>query len=430
MKKIRQKETRAKAKAEAKAAPNACSALRLGSHTTVDPKAKAAPKRFAGPKPETDQRKCVVCGVWDHWRGFRPNWLQVHKEEFFGDDPDIWEVTHTCIPCVAKEPKYAGKTIEEVREEILGIPMSQKKHRGESYKNSIVNARENVEMRDASSTQIRKFARCHIVALFEPLGEYIIRKSKAMQAVYRDVEEHALLVKMLAKSKTFSEEQDILSRMEQLEKDDKYLAFASKIDQHSWIMASSFSDSWTEIRGRDGQVQGGICSYYPCLGQTRDIERPGGVWVKAACARVLASKRWNRLHADELAAGQRYYCDCGKKHQAGWGQLVEIKRMNERGVLEMFHMRAEVPPWDVEDVRAMYIEDTIKADNAHDLFNKIRTVEPTTCELVVPDPTLPGVVMLRSQAAYEALPWWSWWEIFTMVGVEPPKWAKKPASLL
>jgi hypothetical protein len=92
-------------------------------------------------------------------------------------------------------------------------------------------------------------------------------------------------------------------------------------------------------------------------------------------------------------------------------------------------MRAEVPPWDVEDVRAMHIESTIKADSARDLFDKMRVIKPTQSELVVPDPTQPDTLMIRSKLEYESLPWWSWWEIFTMVGAEPPKWAKKPSSL-
>ena len=47
-----------------------------------------------------------------------------------------------------------------------------------------------------------------------------------MQAVCRDVEEHARLRGMLIASKTWQEEQEILQRMERLELDDKYLAFS------------------------------------------------------------------------------------------------------------------------------------------------------------------------------------------------------------
>ena len=49
--------------------------------------------------------------------------------------------------------------------------------------------------------------------------------------------------------------------------------------------------------------------------------------------------------------------------------------------------------------------------------------------LVIPDPTGEDMLMLTSREAFYALPEWSWWEIFTMVGSEPPKWAKKPANL-
>ena len=250
-----------------------------------------------------------------------------------------------------------------------------------------------------------------------------------MQAVCRDVEEHARQRGMLIASKTWQEEQEILQRMERLELDDHYLAFSSKPDQHAWIQASSFSDSWTEVRNSKGEVIAGICSFYTCFGMTRY-----GPVKYDPCCRVSPSKRWRRLHEDATQSGQRYYCigNCGKKHQAGWGQLVEVKRMNERGVLEMFYMRSEVPPWDAEDVRAMHMEETVAvgATSAIALFNRIRSIQPTQSELVIPDPTADDQYMLRSKDEFFNLPEWSWWEIFTMVGAEPPKWAKRPASCL
>ena len=264
--------------------------------------------------------------------------------------------------------------------------------------------------------------------MFEPLGVYILRKSKAMSDVYLDVKEHALLRAMLISAKTYQEEMDILARMETLELDDKYLAFSSKPDQHAWILASSYSDCWTEIFNKKGELIGGICSYWPCFGNTR-----WGPVKYDPCCRVMPSKRWLRLHADPTQPGQRYYCvgSCKKRHQGGWGQLVEVKRLNERGQLEMFYMRAEAPPWDAEDVRAMHLEETIgiNAKSAMDLFERIREVKPTLSELVIPDTTGEDMLMLRSKEEYFNLPEWSWWEIFTMVGAEPPKWAKRPASL-
>ena len=107
---------------------------------------------------------------------------------------------------------------------------------------------------------------------------------------------------------------------------------------------------------------------------------------------------------------------------------MEVKRRNNRGEMEVYYMRADVPTWDVEDVRAMFLEDTLgdKCDCAMDLFNKVQTVRPALSALVVPDPKLKGVVMVRNKAAYDDLPLFSWWEIFTFNGVTPPKGCKAP----
>ena len=72
----------------------------------------------------------------------------------------------------------------------------------------------------------------------------------------------------------------------------------------------------------------------------------------------------------------------------------------------------------------------IDAKSASDLFSRIKEVKPTLSELVIPDPTGEDMLMLRSKDEYFNLPEWSWWEIFTMVGAEPPKWAKRPPSSL
>ena len=259
-----------------------------------------------------------------------------------------------------------------------------------------------------------------------------------MDMVVKDSEKHKELVAKLMTAKSTTWEREIIDQMSLIEKDDKYLAFEQKVDQHAWIMASSFSDSWTLVKDAAGRVIGGICSYYPCLGCTRWAGGPSanaGVkqWAPDACCRVIPSKDWRRSNADPLAPRQRYYCydDCGKKFQAGWGQLVEVKRMNPQGVMEVFYMRAEVPSWDVEDIRAMHIQDTLAdgCNTAMDLFNKIHTVKPALSALVVPDPTIQGVVTMTSRAAFDALPFFSWWEIFTFQGVQPPKGVKAPAGL-
>ncbi len=57
----------------------------------------------------------------------------------------------------------------------------------------------------------------------------------------------------------------------------------------------------------------------------------------------------------------------------------------------------------------MHPEDTIAAASAHDPFSKIKVIQPTQSELVVPDPSLDNGFVVRSKKEYDELPYWSWW---------------------
>ena len=72
------------------------------------------------------------------------------------------------------------------------------------------------------------------------------------------------------------------------------------------------------------------------------------------------------------------------------------------------YMRADCPSWDIEDVRAAWTEDHISASSSQELYEKVKRVVPTASSLVVPDPTLPGQMMLTSEAAFLAVPEFSW----------------------
>jgi hypothetical protein len=145
---------------------------------------------------------------------------------------------------------------------------------------------------------------------------------------------------------------------------------------------------------------------------------------------VLPSKDWDTLHDDPLAPGQRWYCDpksCNTRYKAGWGQLVQVsKRDRKTGKMIDMYMRAECPPWDMEDVRAMWTVDNIAAKTSEELYAKVKRIVPATSALIIPDPTLPGQMMLESVAAWEKVPEFSWWEIFGILGVPPPKGVKAP----
>jgi hypothetical protein len=422
-KKQRQKERDAAEKQmkKAKQLEDALMSIPAEPVLTKSGKVRPQPKRLSHDAPNFKELACKDCAAVGHWRYMPATWVCEYREQFKGDGETRWSVSHRCVPC---EAKAVDKTEQEVRDECLGAPMDNKKFRADQYKTKLAEKRMEFAATDASNRMIKMLTRGEMHTLFAPLGGYLLRKKEALDLVCKDVEEHARLVNLLQKATSMEQERLIMDRMEALEVDDKYLAFADKgVDQHAWIQVCSFSDSWTTICDGAGNVVGGICSYYPCLGNTR-----WGAITYDPCCRVLPSKEWLRGNEDPAAPRQRYYCFCAKKHEPKWGQLVEIKRMNATGGMDMWYMRAEVPPADAEDVRAMYLEDHEGKGcrTTKELYDKLKVVRPTVSSLVVPDPTLPGQLMMTSKAEYMALPEFSWWEIFSFAGVSAPKWAKPP----
>ena len=94
-------------------------------------------------------------------------------------------------------------------------------------------------------------------------------------------------------------------------------------------------------------------------------------------------------------------------------------------------MRADCPNWDVEDVHAAWAEQEYKADvnTPMDLYNKVQRIVPATSSLVIEDPTGENQLKVTSKADFEALPLFSWWELFGIMGVKPPKGCKPPKQL-
>ena len=60
-----------------------------------------------------------------------------------------------------------------------------------------------------------------------------------------------------------------------------------------------------------------------------------------------------------------------------------------------------------------------------DLHHKVLRMVPAKKDLLVPDPTLPGKMMLTCKEDFDALPEFSWWEIFTIMGVAVPEGVKR-----
>ena len=357
-----------------------------------------------------------------HWRQMEAEKVWLHWQHSKDDEEDSWEWKRTCIPCVAKRD---GITEEEAKLKVLSKPMEHKLARGNQLKEAKVLDREKIEAMDgASRSKVRSILKSTMVELFGPLAKFILRKRAALELVRVDVARHDELVRKLAQCEDIESEQEILLEMEALEVDDKYLAFADKgEEQHKYILAASFSDTWTEIRDASGRLIGGISSWYMCMAMTSYCNT---TWQHIECCRLTPSKDWTRKLDDPLASKNPYYCSCYARYNHNWGQVVQISRLNKQnGKLERMYVRSDVPSWDVEDIRAMYFEEELAPRSAMDLYNQMKRVEPCLNELIVKDDK--GHCMVVDHATWAALPQFRWVEIFNMVGVdlvEKPKGKK------
>ena len=392
-------------------------------------KTKPAPKRIAG--GFQSRPPCGDCGTEVQCMKQKAVWKLLRAHELETDPPAEWAVTHYCVSCWAT---MKGFSEEEALDDIHGAQGAKKRERAALFSTAMKVIREDYQMAEASNHKVRKLVReSELHEILRPLAQYVLLKLDLMEQVCKDAAKHTELVKQLRQAKSLKEEQAIMKQMEALEVDDKYLAFADKDPelQHEFIAAASYSDAWSLIYDHKGKCIGALLSWYICFGSTRDGTAADN-WAKQDCCRIHASKDWNlKFKGDPMAQGQKWYCTCSKRYNASWGQLVQLKRKNGAEHEEDLYMRADCPNWDVEDVRAAWAEQEYKADvnTPMDLYNKVQRIVPATSSLVIEDPTGENQLKVTSKADFEALPLFSWWELFGIMGVKPPKGCKPPKQL-
>ena len=102
-------------------------------------------------------------------------------------------------------------------------------------------------------------------------------------------------------------------------------------------------------------------------------------------------------------------------------------------------VKTDVRPWHTEDIRAQYFEQELgkAAQTPLDLFNKVPYVVPEVDSVISKEPQ-DGVAahynkpnpdqLMVDAVAYAQLPYFSWWEIFSIINVPAPKGVLKIAS--
>ena len=133
--------------------------------------------------------------------------------------------------------------------------------------------------------------------------------------------------------------------------------------------------------------------------------------VPSKCRRIIASKQWDKKKDDtqeEWVPQQRWYCRSSARYHAGWGQVVIIEESD--GTVS--YVRAECPPWDLEDVRAMKTEATVSAESVKMLYDKIRSIEPSVNDIVGMDAD--GCKYIKKYEDFQAMPFFSSEELLTL----------------
>ena len=256
------------------------------------------------------------------------------------------------------------------------------------------------------------------------LSLHIVRKRRVMEEWADGVNSGHDLIRELRKCADPVREVAIVDELERLQEAERCLAFKDRPDQQEYIKACSYSDVWVRQHDSCGNVIGIITSYYICLGKFGD---------QTDCLMLIPSKDWERQGVDPIAC-KRWFCTSTRhyrRYNAGWGQIVVLKRFTQ-GAWETYYMRAKVPTWDKEDIRALDIEDRLcqGAESALEVYRRLERLAPTTDELVVPaENARPDSVRLRSRADLEKMEWFPWDQIYGMVDYEPAtKKARKAAA--
>ena len=269
-------------------------------------------------------------------------------------------------------------------------------------------------LREGPMHKVYALDRGEFSGMWATLSRHVMRKRRVMEEWAEGVNREHHLIAELGECEDPVREVEIVDEIERLQEAERCLAFKDRPDQQAYIKACSYSDIWIKQYDSQGNVIGLVTSYYICLGQFSD---------QTDCLMLIPSKDWEREGVDPIAC-KRWLCTSKLhyvKYNASWGQVVVLKRFKQ-GEWETYYMRAKVPEWDKEDIRAMHVEENLcqGGESAMEVYRRLEKIVPTTDQLVVPaDNAREGSVRLRSMEDLKAMPWFPWDQIYAMVDHEP-----------
>ena len=183
-------------------------------------------------------------------------------------------------------------------------------------------------------------------------------------------------------------------------------------DQQQCVNVAQYHDEWTMSKSGSR-----MRAWYVCMSDGNGLWEP--------CGTIMPAKHWHRRFDDVGSSKQRWYCVCcGTRFKIKFGMLVEI-HITSPAPTSVF-MRSEISNQDVDDVRAMYLEHTLKPKNHRDLWQKIPDFTPQEFgDIMRPckesefhkregfDKSL--IHKFNNPAGLKDVPKWDWDRIFTLV---------------
>jgi len=246
------------------------------------------------------------------------------------------------------------------------------------------------------------------------LLEFILIKDIQMQCMADEMTEAAKLMNELRTCSDPQKIRDLLERVELLTADGPLLAFKDSEDADRKWLATTYSDEWSGVAG------GWFRSYYICCYDC-EWKKVDGVDVPVltcdSCNTAIPSKLWDRKIPDPMARHQAYYCHQNHKHNASWGQIVEVMTLSGK----LLYAWAQVPSCHIQDIRAMKIEKDCPGMTAEEIFESLPVIPPQTHSCIKVHPTAnvgeptPRFYTMDNEF-FNDLAVFKWHQIFNMTG--------------
>ena len=134
------------------------------------------------------------------------------------------------------------------------------------------------------------------------------------------------------------------------------------------------------------------------------------------CNSAIPAFNWDTLHQDLLANTQRWYCPlCNKRYTTNYGVILEILDTSNKDSQQALYARAEFPPNDIKDLKALCVERVLnKCETPEELLKSLPILMPAARETVFREVQKKGVFHFSNEVR-KNLPVLEWYQLYNLV---------------